>query len=174
MSTQAEIAAVAQTQQIITQLLAAWASQNKAVTSFFSKYNDNFYLGEIAPDHNRAIYLFGHLVAVNDGLLSMFGLGEKLYPELEALFIANPDKAFETIPSIPQLREYWEKVNTTLTAHFAAMTPADWLSRHTRVSEEDFAKEPHRNKLNVLISRTSHSAYHMGQLVLMRKNEPAL
>jgi len=174
MSTQSDAIAVAQSQQIITQLLAAWASQNKSVTSFFTKYEDGFYQGEVAPERNRAIYLFGHLVSTNDGLLPLLGLGDRLYPELEQLFSTSPDRAFEEIPSIPQLREYWEKVNARLTAEFAKMTPADWLARHTRVSEEDFAKEPHRNKLNVLISRTAHSAYHMGQLMLMKKKEAAV
>jgi hypothetical protein len=36
------------------------------------------------------------------------------------------------------------------------------------VSPEDFAKEPHRNRLNVLISRTNHMANHIGQLLLLK------
>jgi hypothetical protein len=36
----------------------------------------------------------------------------------------------------------------------------DWFSRHMLVSPEDFAKEPHRNKLNVIINRTNHMANH--------------
>ena len=37
------------------------------------------------------------------------------------------------------------------------------------VSDEDFAREPHRNKLNVLISQTNHLSYHPGQLSLPAK-----
>ena len=33
---------------------------------------------------------------------------------------------------------------------------------------EDFIKEPHRNKLNVLLTRTTHLAYHAGQLALLK------
>jgi len=35
------------------------------------------------------------------------------------------------------------------------------------VSDEDFSKEPHRNKLNVIINRTNHMSYHLGQLILL-------
>ena len=171
MSTQAENIVIAQTEQIISQLLHTWESQNKRVTGFFAKYDDADYMEEVAPGRNRAIYLFGHLVSTNDGLLPLFGLGERLYPQLETLFSRNPDRAFDDIPSIPELKAYWEKINTTLTEHFSKMTPQDWLSRHTSVSEEDFAKEPSRNKLNVLVSRTVHAGYHMGQLVFLKKKE---
>ena len=81
-----------QIKQIIQQLINSWAAQNKAVSNFFTKYDDAFYLNEVATDRNRAIYLLGHLIAVNDGLFPLFGLGDKLFPQLEILFISNPDK----------------------------------------------------------------------------------
>jgi len=173
MSTQTENIAIAQTKQIISQLLTTWNTNTNRVTAFFNKYEDDFYLQEVAPGRSRAIYLLGHLVASNDGLLSLFGISEKLYPQLEELFLTNPDKAFNEYPSLAELREYWKKVSSTLADHFSKMEPSDWLSRHTKVSEEDFAKEPHRNKLNVLVSRAGHISYHMGQLVFLEKKEPA-
>ncbi len=108
--------------------------------------------------------------AVSDSMLVMFGLSEKLYPELEEIFLTNPDKVITDIPSITELKGYWQKVNETLQDHFNKMTAAEWLGRHTRVSEEDFAKDPLRNKLNVLISRTVHQGYHLGQLNLLKDN----
>ena len=48
-----------------------------------------------------------------------------------------------------------------------ALPAAEWFTRHANISEADFPKEPHRNRLNVLLSRTSHLAYHRGQLVLL-------
>ena len=36
------------------------------------------------------------------------------------------------------------------------------------VSEEDFEREPHRNRFGVLLGRTAHLAYHMGQAALVR------
>jgi len=38
--------------------------------------------------------------------------------------------------------------------------------RHTAVSEEDFEREPHRNRFTVLLGRTTHLAYHLGQATL--------
>jgi hypothetical protein len=104
----------------------------------------------------------------------MLGISERLYPQLEKIFSTSPDRAFDEIPSIAELREYWSKVNGTLAAHFEKMELQDWLSRHTKVSEEDFAKEPHRNKLNVLLSRATHISYHMGQLIFLNKKEAVL
>ena len=60
----------------------------------------------------------------------------------------------------------WSAVHGKLAAGFAAFTPEDWLQRHAAISEEDFAKEPHRNRLAVLLSRTAHAAFHSGQIVL--------
>ena len=46
------------------------------------------------------------------------------------------------------------------------MTEADWHGRHMAVTEEDFLKEPHRNKLNVMLGRVGHKASHLGQIAL--------
>jgi hypothetical protein len=48
------------------------------------------------------------------------------------------------------------------------MDSKTWFERHTSVSEEDFLKEPHRNKLNVLLNRTNHQSYHFGQMILLQ------
>jgi len=155
-------------EQIITQVINNWKAQNKAITAFVNKYGDEVYLREVAPGRNRAIYLFGHLIAVSDNLLVMFGLGEPLFPSFVEFFLKNTDRTFTDIPTIAELRQSWETVNNTLAAHFNDMPVSDWLSRHTKVSEEDFAVDPLRNKLNVLISRTIHEGYHLGQLVLLK------
>lgn len=155
-------------QQIIRQVISQWTSQNKAVTSFFNKYEDKTYDNEVAPGRNRAIYLLGHLIAANDGMLPLFSLGQKLYPELYEPFQLSADKTVENLPSVEELRQKWEVVITTLTIHFQAMTIEDWMGKHTSISAEDFEKEPHRNKLNVLLGRTNHQSYHLGQLNLLR------
>lgn len=155
------------TTQIISQVIHTWAAQNKAVTAFFNKYTNDDYEKEVAPGRNRAIYLLGHLVAVNDGMLPLFGLGDKLFPGLDTLFITAPDKAHTTLPSLATLKEHWEALNTTLTSHFNKMNQGEWMSRHQSVSEADFALNPSRNKLNVLLSRTTHQSYHLGQLNLL-------
>ncbi|BAV04347.1 DinB superfamily protein [Filimonas lacunae] len=162
----------AATEQVIQQFIQAWHTQNKAVSKYFQKYDDAVYMQEVAPGRNRAIYLLGHLTSVSDNLLPLLGLGERLYPQLEELFGTNPDKTFEELPTVAELKDYWEKVSSRLAAHFKHMQTYEWLEPHTRVSEEDFAADPFRNKLNVLMSRTVHIGYHLGQLTLLKPEEP--
>lgn len=155
-------------EQMIKQVIQSWTSQNKAVTSFFNKYNDDVYLHEVAPGRNRAIYLLGHLTATNDSLFPLLGFGDKLYPQLENPFQVNADDKKPVAFTVAELKEYWEKVNATLTEHFSKISSYDWLDRHTKVSAEDFALDPSRNKLAVLLGRTNHQSYHLGQLNFLK------
>ena len=59
-----------------------------------------------------------------------------------------------------------EFVNSKLADAFEAFTAADWLRKHTAVSDEDFGKDPTRNRLAVVLSRTNHVSYHSGQAIL--------
>ena len=72
------------------------------------------------------------------------------------------------LPSVAVLRDYWSGQNALLREKFDQLTTDQWLEKHTAVSAEDFAKEPHRNKLNIIISRTSHLQYHTGQIALLK------
>lgn len=123
---------------------------------------------EIAPGKNRGIYLLGHLVAVHDDMVVLLDFGNKLFPELEVPFIKSPDKTVAELPSAAELRAAWDQMNAFLAEKFAQMTADNWFERHTAVSEEDFANEPHRNKLNIIITRTTHLTYHTGQMVLLK------
>jgi hypothetical protein len=58
-------------------------------------------------------------------------------------------------------------VNDTLASQFEKMTAAEWFTRHQAVSEEDFKKEPHRNKLNLVINRTNHLSGHYAQMIFL-------
>lgn len=149
--------------------VTAWKTQNERVDKLLDKLSDDQLRGDIAPGKNSGAYLLGHLTAVNDNLLPLFGYSDKLYPELQNIFLTNPDKSGLVQPSVAELRKCWHEVNKKLVSHIDAMKSAEWFTRHNSVSEEDFAKEPHRNKLNVLLNRTSHQAYHVGQLVLLQK-----
>ena len=155
------------TNQIIRQVINYWADRNKAVTAFFNKYSDDVYLKEVAPNRSRAIYLLGHLIAVNDGMLPLLGLGEKIFPAFDAIFLSVPDKSVPNLPSLAELKQCWEKLNATLADRFNKMGAEEWLSRHMSISPEDFKLDPLRNKLNVLINRTNHQSYHLGQLYLL-------
>ena len=48
------------------------------------------------------------------------------------------------------------------------LSAADWLAKHTAVSDDEFVREPHRNRYTVMLSRTSHIAFHYGQAILAK------
>jgi len=153
---------------IIKMVLDAWNGQLNSATKFFDAHTDEQLRNEVAPNRNTGVYLLGHLVAVHDAMIPLLGFGKKLYPELEKIFIENPDNSGLEKPSIEYLRNCWKQVNEKLSNEFNALIADQWLQRHNSVSEEGFKKEPHRNKLNVVISRTNHMAYHLGQLAFLK------
>jgi hypothetical protein len=150
-------------------ILKSWELQGNRLTEFFNNATDEMLAKETATGRNSGIYLLGHLVAVNDAMFPLLGLGSKLYPHLENPFIKSPDKSGLDYPSISELKRYWGEVHEKLSARFRELSPAEWLSKHEAVSTEDFAKEPFRNKLNVMVSRTTHMSYHLGQLVYLKE-----
>jgi len=151
----------------IKMALSAWETYNARVKKLLDTLTDEQLLAETATGRNRGIYLIGHLVAVSDGLFPILGFGERLYPELDKVFLESPDRSTPEMPSINELKEYWNKVNTVLADHIEQMPADEWFTRHNNVSEADFAKEPHRNKLNIIINRTNHTSYHLGQLIFL-------
>lgn len=148
--------------------LKAWESQNKQLIKLIDALTDEQLAKEIAPGRNTGVYLLGHLIAVSDALLPLLGFSDRLYPEMEEVFIKNPDKSGLSKPTTTELKQRLEAVNTKLNTHFQTLSAEEWLHRHTAVSTEDFAKEPHRNKLNVLMNRTGHMANHLGQMLLLK------
>lgn len=147
----------------------SWNGQVVATSKLFDQLTDEQLMEQVSPGKNRGIYLLGHLVSVHDKMLSLLLLGEELYPELYEVFVKSPDGAVAELPGVAQLRQQWTEVNGKLATHFAQLSAADWLGRHANISEEDLAKEPHRNRLNVLLSRTNHLSNHRGQLALLVK-----
>ena len=123
---------------------------------------------EIAPGRNRGIYLLGHLGAVHDRILPLLELGNPLYPQLWGPFVERPDKEITELPATQTLRQYWKEINTTLEGKMSGMSAEAWFQKHTAVSVEAFATEPHRNKLNIIVNRTNHLANHLGQPLLLK------
>jgi hypothetical protein len=150
-------------------VLFSWEQGLGQASAYFSNLTDEEFLRPIAPGKNRIIYLLGHLAAVHDRMMPLLGTGERQYPHLDETFVTSPDNPATPMPSPNELRHAWTTVNNELTQHLRDWTPEEWLQRHTAVSAEDFAKEPHRNRLSVVLSRTRHVGYHMGQLILYKK-----
>ena len=148
--------------------LAGWNGYLNQTSKLFEEFSDEQLQNEVSPGRNTGVYLLGHLIAVHDTMIALLGLGEKKYPQLEMPFIKSPDKSGLVFPPISELKSYWNDTNQRLAAYFTALTADDWFMKHTAISEEDFVKEPHRNRLNVLLSRTSHLASHYGQLLFLK------
>jgi hypothetical protein len=108
-------------------------------------------------------------VAIHDGMLPLLGFGDRQHPHLDALFVTNPDNTRTPLPAMQELRNSWTSINALLTERLSQLRPEEWLEKHTAVSSEDFAREPHRNRLNIVLSRTGHVSYHYGQLALLKK-----
>jgi len=151
----------------VTTALKSWDQWVGRTSQFFDSLSDEAMLTEVAPGKNRAIYLLGHLLVVNDTMIPLLRLGEASYAHLRPAFLDNPDRAIAELPPLTELRQNWKDLNERLNTLFAQLTPAEWLEPHSAVSEEDFAREPHRNRLGVFLSRVSHTAYHFGQLRLL-------
>jgi len=146
--------------------LKVWKTQIDRADKLFGTLSSEEVLREIAPGRNRLLYLWGHLTAIHDAMLPLLGMGERLHPEFDVAFVSNPDKSQAAIPSHEQVRQAWNAVNGELRKGFEEMSWPDWLRRHTAVSEEDFAKDTSRNRFAILLGRTNHLSYHLGQAVL--------
>jgi len=146
--------------------LKVWKAQIERADKLFGGLSSEEVLREIAPGRNRLLYLWGHLTAIHDAMLPLLELGERLHPEFDVAFVSIPDKSQAAIPSYEQVRQAWKTVNGELSKGFEKMSWSDWLQRHTAVSEEDFAKDASRNRFAILLSRTNHLSYHLGQAVL--------
>jgi hypothetical protein len=153
----------------VKMVLDNWKGQINATNYLLNNLSDQQLMGEIAPSRNRGIYLLGHLAAVHDLMLPLLRFEEAIFPDLQPVFIDAPDHGFTAIPAASLLRGQWLEINERLLSNFNDLPVKDWFTRHANVSEEDFKKEPQRNRLNVVLGRTGHLMYHRGQLMLLKK-----
>lgn len=156
------------TDLFVKMIMDRWNASIKNFDVLVNSLTDEAFEKETAPGKNRGIYLLGHMVAAHDDVLVLLDFSERMYPALQEPFLKSPDKAVASLPSVAELRSCWNKQCEVLKEKFATLSPDQWFEKHTAVSAEDFAKEPHRNKLNVVITRTTHLAYHTGQLILLK------
>ncbi len=153
----------------IKMVMDAWNSKVKTLDNLLSELDDQQLIKEVSPGRNQGIYILGHLTVVNNTMLPLLNIKERMVPDVFNIFLQTANKNIVDLPHINDVRQEWINVKTALAIQFLKMKPNDWFQKHTSVSDEDFAKEPHRNKLNVVISRTNHLDYHIGQLVFLKK-----
>jgi uncharacterized damage-inducible protein DinB len=151
-------------------VLSSWKLVNQRFSAFITPLSDEDLQKQIAPGRNRILYILGHLTATNDRLFPLLGIGQRSYSELDAVYIDQPDRALENSVAPSVLRAASEDVARRLTEALEEFSPEEWLEKHTAVSDEDFTKDPGRNRLAVVLSRSNHMSYHFGQIMLARNS----
>jgi len=150
----------------VANTVGVWKGAFERADKFFNGLTDEELQKHVAPDRNRLIYLWGHLTAMHDRMSVLLGVGERLIPRFDDAFLTSADGASE-LPPVAEVRKAWKLVSDQLNAGIAGLSPAQWLEKHTAVKDEDFAKDPLRNKLSILLTRTNHLSYHIGQTSLV-------
>src|SRR5438105_12263211 len=89
--------------------LSSWETQNTRVKKLLDTLTDEQLMSETAPGRNRGVYLIGHLITVSDGLLPLLGFGNRLYPQLEEVFLKQPDQSGLEMPTLAELKKYWDE-----------------------------------------------------------------
>jgi hypothetical protein len=135
----------------------------------FDSIRDEDLSSAIVPGGNSPSWLMGHLADTDDALLELFGIRQRLFPELAKIYHHERGTNQAGHLSKEDLNAKWKAIVAELDHAFKGMSERDWLGRHMVVSEEDFKKEPHRNKLNVMLSRVTHKASHLGQIAMKVK-----
>ncbi|WP_446744782.1 DinB family protein [Silvibacterium acidisoli] len=155
-------------QTFIDLAVTSWSGVTGRLDKFFAGHDEEQLLKQVAPGRNRLFYLLGHLTAIHDRMLPLLFLGERLHPELDECYIANPDRTLPDPLTAAELKQAWTDVNAALLAGITKFSTQDWLARHSAVSEEDFAADPTRNRFTLLLNRTNHASFHLGQAILTR------
>jgi hypothetical protein len=155
-------------QLFVKMVFDRWNTLLKNCDTLIDTLSDEQLMKEIATGKNRGIYLLGHLIAVHDAMLPLLDLGEKQHADLYEIFVKSPDKAVDALPSLDTLRSIWKTQIATLPSKLESIATDDWFCKHTAVSAEEFEQEPNRNKLNIMLTRTTHLASHLGQMLLLK------
>ena len=112
---------MASDEALIQTTISSWEQVTNRVGTLCLSCSEEQLLVEVAPGKNRISYLWGHLTAVNDAMFSVLRLGERLHPELDAVFIAQPDRSV-ALPTSAEIAKCWEDVHTELLARFRTLS----------------------------------------------------
>jgi hypothetical protein len=74
---------------------------------------------------------------MHDAMFSVLRLRERRHPELDAVFIAQPDRSVP-FPISTEIAD----VHTDLLSRFKTLSSKEWLERHGNVSAEGFERNP--------------------------------
>ena len=144
-----------------------WKAALEQIRGLLSGLSDEELELQVSPGRNRVYYIVGHLAAVHDRMFTLLGFGERLHPEFDNQFL-KPDRTIPDGISGADLRGALDSINSRLTKEIESLPVLEWLGKHSAVSDADFAKDPLRNRLAILLSRTGHVMYHAGQIRLTK------
>src|SRR6188768_1231716 len=94
-----------QSNLLVKMILMGWDAQNSYLNKLISSLTDEQLAKEIAPGKNTGVYLLGHLIAVSDGMLPLLGFGDRLFPEMEEVYLKSPDKSGLSFPPVAELKQ---------------------------------------------------------------------
>jgi DinB superfamily len=146
-----------------------WDTYNKRMQKVLDEITDGKFAKPLFPGGNSPSWILGHLADTDDKLAEVMGIGTRLFPDLSTIYHHERGKNQDGHLSKEELTSKWKEIGARLDKAFKSWDEKEWLSRHTLVSPEDFAKEPHRNKLNVMLGRVAHKASHLGQVAMGAK-----
>ena len=149
--------------------LLQWDAYNRRMQKTLDTISEEDFNKPIVPGGNSPSWLMGHLADTDDVLLELFGIRNRVYPELAKIYHHERGSNQLGHLSKKELNTKWKAIVDELDRAFKSMSESDWHARHMAVSEEDFKKEPQRNKLNVMLSRVTHKASHLGQIDMRAK-----
>lgn len=153
---------------MVSMVLKGWDNALREWDDLLAGISDEQLAKEIVLGRNRGVYLLGHLIAVHDEMLKILGLADLQYPEWQTLFIQLPDRS-APLPPAALLRTTWKQQCDLIRNKFRQLTVGQWFDRHRLISAENFVNEPHRNRLNVVLTRIAHVHHHTGQLALLQQ-----
>src|SRR5258707_3128011 len=123
---------------LIDSSLRNWRSNVDRAGKLFGNLSQEQLLQEVARGKNRLIYLWGHLTAINDALIPLLGFGPRIHPELDLMFVSNPDRTVTTILSGGELKIIWQETSQILWTGFSKLSVADARLKHGAGYEEEF------------------------------------
>lgn len=146
-----------------------WNTYNTRMQKAFDELDGTEFQVPVAEGFNSPSWILGHLVDTDDMLLEVLGIRARIYPDLSRIYHHERGSNQTGHLAKSELMSRWKVILAELERSFKSWTESEWLSKHAVVSEQDFQREPHRNRLNVMLTRVAHKASHLGQIAMMKK-----
>jgi hypothetical protein len=156
------------TERMILSALQSWSQVIARLDQKLLNLTDEQLERQVSPERNRLIYLLGHLTVAHDKMRILLRMNDRLHPELDIAFFDHPDRSQRHQFSTSDLKKAWSDVNQDLMAGMLRFTSKEWLERHGAVLEAEFLLDQSRTRLAILLSRTNHASFHLGQIVLAK------